>query len=131
VNKKVVLRGISIMVGVVKGMVAVCEGDESNLPNGKVLVSGKLSPQFAILAKTKEASAIIVDGGSLVCHGSLIVREFGIPCVVQAKTPDGKKCATKTLKNGQEVLVDADRGIIYYVKNTEGARCPKENHSSR
>lgn len=42
----------------------------------------------------------------MLCHAAMVAREFKIPCIV------GTDNATKILKDGQEVLVDADRGIV-------------------
>ena len=48
----------------------------------------------------------IADEGVLTCHASIVSREFKIPCVV------GTKIGTKILKDGDEVEVDATKGII-------------------
>jgi pyruvate,water dikinase len=50
--------------------------------------------------------AIITDEGGLTCHAAIIARELKIPCVV------GTKITTKFLKNGDNVEVDANNGII-------------------
>lgn len=58
----------------------------------------------------KLAKAIITDEGGITCHAAIISRELGIPCIV------GTKIATKILKDGDLVEVDADRGIIKIIK---------------
>ena len=54
----------------------------------------------------KKASAIITDEGGLSCHAAIVARELGIPCII------GTKIATKVLKDGDRVEVDADKGIV-------------------
>jgi len=54
----------------------------------------------------KNFSAIVTDEGGLTCHASVVAREFKKPCIV------GTKIATKVLKNGDLVEVDANCGII-------------------
>ena len=54
----------------------------------------------------KKASAIITDEGGMSCHAAIISREFGLPCIV------GTKIATRSIKDGDKVEVDADKGIV-------------------
>ncbi|MEM7825675.1 MAG: putative PEP-binding protein, partial [Candidatus Aenigmatarchaeota archaeon] len=54
-----------------------------------------------------KCAAIITDSGGQTCHAAIVSREMRIPCVV------GTLAATKILKDGQEVTVDAYRGLIY------------------
>ncbi len=42
--------------------------------------------------------------GSLLSHGSIVAREYGIPAVVNVGP------ATRIIANGQRLLVDGDRG---------------------
>jgi pyruvate,water dikinase len=44
--------------------------------------------------------------GGLMSHAAIVSRELGIPCIV------GTKIATKELKDGDLVEVDADKGIV-------------------
>ncbi|MEM5793803.1 MAG: PEP/pyruvate-binding domain-containing protein [Candidatus Aenigmatarchaeota archaeon] len=52
---------------------------------------------------TKKYTPLLVSN----CHAAIVSREMRIPCVV------GTLAATKVLKDGQEVTVDAYRGLIY------------------
>jgi pyruvate,water dikinase len=54
----------------------------------------------------KIASAIITDKGGRTSHAAIVSRELGIPCIV------GSNNATKVLKNGQAVTVDASGGQV-------------------
>ena len=51
-------------------------------------------------------SILFTDEGGLTAHAAIVAREFGIPCIV------GTKSATKVLKDGDLVEVDADKGIV-------------------
>ena len=51
-------------------------------------------------------AALVTDIGSSVSHGAVVAREYGLPCVVN--TID----ATRTLRTGDRVRVDGDRGVV-------------------
>jgi len=78
---------------------------------GEILVAPMTRPEFVPLMK--KASAIITDEGGITSHAAIVSRELGIPCVI------GTKIATKLLKNGDEVEVDADNGIIKILNKKE------------
>lgn len=75
---------------------------------GSVLVTGMTNPQM--ITFIKKAGAIITDQGGVTCHAAIISREFGIPCVV------GTSIATKFLKTGDLVEVDANNGVVKILK---------------
>jgi pyruvate,water dikinase len=58
----------------------------------------------------KIAAAIVTDEGGTTCHAAIASRELKVPCVV------GTRIATKILKDGDVVEVDADNGIIRIIK---------------
>ena len=58
----------------------------------------------------KKAAAIVTDDGGLTCHAAIVARELKTPCVV------GTKIATKVLKDGDMVEVDANKGIVKKIK---------------
>ena len=57
-----------------------------------------------------KATAIVTDMGGISSHGAIVSRELGIPCII------GTKIATKVLKDGDMVEVDADKGIVRRIK---------------
>jgi pyruvate,water dikinase len=61
-------------------------------------------PEF--LPAMKKAVAIITDEGGLTCHAAIVARELKRPCII------GTKNATKILRDGDYVEVDANNGII-------------------
>ena len=71
---------------------------------GQVLVSGSTGPEMILACK--KAGAIITDEGGIISHAALVSRELGIPAII------GTKVATKILKNGDLVEVDANNGIV-------------------
>lgn len=61
-------------------------------------------PEFVPLMK--KAAAIITDEGGITCHAAIVSRELNIPCII------GTRIATKVLKDGDYIEVDADNGIV-------------------
>ena len=59
----------------------------------------------------KKAAAIITNNGGMTCHAAIVSREMQIPCLVG--TTSRGQAATKTLKNGETVTVDAKNGVVY------------------
>ena len=78
------------------------------MKEGDILVASMTSPDY-ILAMRK-ASAILTDEGGMTCHAAIVSRELKIPCLVSTKI------ATKILKDGNEVEVDAEKGIVKILK---------------
>lgn len=69
-----------------------------------ILVSAATSPN--LMPAIRKAAAIVTDEGGLTCHAAIVSRELGIPCVI------GTKIATKVLKDGDLVEVDAEKGTV-------------------
>ena len=78
------------------------------MDKGDVLVSPMTSPDFVLAMK--KASAVITDAGGITCHAAIVSRELKIPCIV------GTKIATKVLKDGDLVEVNANKGIVKIIK---------------
>ena len=71
---------------------------------GDIIVSTMTTPDF--VPAMQKAAAIITDEGGITCHAAIVARELNKPCVI------GTKFATEILKDGDEVEVDADNGIV-------------------
>lgn len=80
------------------------ESEVPFLQCGEVLVSYMTVPTF--LPAMKRAVAFITDEGGITCHAAIVARELKKPCII------GTKIATKVLKDGMTVEVDADNGIV-------------------
>ncbi|MDZ7798311.1 MAG: PEP-utilizing enzyme [Patescibacteria group bacterium] len=101
-----ILKGKCGNKGQVKGRVCrvVKVEDMKKMKQGDILVTIMTSPRLAgVFSKAK---AFITDEGGITSHAAIVSREMNIPCVI------GTKIATKVLKDGDKVLVDADKGII-------------------
>ncbi|OGG14478.1 hypothetical protein A2773_05995 [Candidatus Gottesmanbacteria bacterium RIFCSPHIGHO2_01_FULL_39_10] len=98
--------GQSACPGKVKGIVKIVNTieDMKEMSDGDVLLSAATSPR--IISAIRKAAAIVTDEGGLTCHAAIISREFNIPCVI------GTGMATKVLKDGDRVEVDATKGIV-------------------
>ena len=58
----------------------------------------------------KNVLGIITNEGGIACHAAIISRELNVPCLV------GTKNATKILRNGDLVELDANNGIAKIIK---------------
>jgi phosphohistidine swiveling domain-containing protein len=100
------LRGSTAYPGYARGTVRIVNRPE-DVPNvnvGDILVSVATTP--SIILAMKRAAAIVTDEGGLTCHAAIVSRELHIPCVV------GTKRATRALRDGDTVEVDAHRGVV-------------------
>ncbi|MBS3166574.1 hypothetical protein J4444_05625 [Candidatus Woesearchaeota archaeon] len=62
------------------------------------------------LSLINQAAAIITDAGGILSHAAISARELKKPCVI------GTKNATKVLKDGDVVEVDATKGTVRKIK---------------
>jgi len=104
------IKGHSASPGKVAGKVRVVfrAQDSRELKKGEVLVCPMTSPDY--VPAMKRAAAIVTDEGSLLCHAAIVSRELGKPCVVNTKV------ASKILRDGDLIEVDADEGIVRIIK---------------
>ncbi len=98
-------RPVSAGVAVGKVFKLYSMHDLVNMPKGAILVTRNSTPR--LVKAVEKAAAILAERGNTTDHMASVVREFKIPCIV--KIPG----IFSTLRNGQEVTVDATRGIIY------------------
>ncbi len=79
--------------------------DEMNaMKQGEILISEFTAPE--LMNAIEKASAIVTDLGGMLSHAAIISRERGIPCLVATKS------ASKAFHDGENVIVDLERGII-------------------
>ena len=104
------IKGQTSYAGFVIGKVRIIREskDVSKLNKGEILVTRMTGPDY-IFAMQK-AAAIITDIGGVTSHASVISRELGKPCIT------GTISATKLLKTGDLIEVDADKGIVRILK---------------
>jgi phosphohistidine swiveling domain-containing protein len=104
------INGMPASRGKASGMVKVCRTKEdfAGFEEGMVLVTSMTRPEFVPLMK--KAAAIVTDEGGITCHAAIVSRELGVPCVI------GTKVATKVLKDGDLVEVNANHGQVRKVE---------------
>lgn len=100
------VRGLGAAPGEASGAVRVVSAREQagELQEGEVLVTHMTAPDWVPLMR--RAAAIVTDSGGMTCHAAIVSRELGIPCVV------GTGEATKKLRDGEVVTVDAGAGVV-------------------
>lgn len=102
------LKGISVSGGRITANVVVhLSSPNPTRPStdGVILVAKEIQPQDISLLQN--VRGIITEIGGQTSHGAILARELGIPALVAATN------ATKILKTGERVTLDADRGVVY------------------
>lgn len=100
------IKGVGASGGKVRGRVC----NVTNLSHfnkvkpGDILVTVMTRPEYLPLMRL--ASAFVTDEGGITCHAAIISREMKKPCII------GTKIATRILHDGDEVEVDANKGIV-------------------
>ncbi|PIN76360.1 hypothetical protein COV17_02805 [Candidatus Woesearchaeota archaeon CG10_big_fil_rev_8_21_14_0_10_36_11] len=123
INEELVKIGFSeeeIKVSEIKGTVA-CRGkaigtvkivrtvhDILKIKKGDILVAVTTHPDY--VPAMQKSAAIVTDEGGMLSHAAIVSRELGIPCVV------GTTNATKILRHGSKVEVDATNGVIRVIE---------------
>jgi len=112
---KILAKGTGIGTGIHTGEVFVVTDDGNSLKDfekGQILVAR--STNNDMMNEIKKASALIVEEDGLGSHAAIAGLALDIPVVVGATN------ATKILKTGSVVTVDADKGIIHYDSDSKG-----------
>jgi len=89
---------------VVAGDLEALRKSMEEFQEGEVLVTSMTQPNMMPVAR--RAGAIIADEGGITSHAAIISRELGVPCIV------GCLQAMQVFENGDNVEVDADKGIV-------------------
>ena len=87
-----------------RALVALTPQEAVGIKKGEILVVPQTTPDFVIFMR--KAGAIVTEEGGITCHAAIVSRELGVPCVV------GTKVATRVLKTGDLVEVDANSGVV-------------------
>lgn len=106
-EKKLLCRGLAASPGSAVGRVVFVPGTSeiSKVVDGDIIVAKMTTPDM--VPALRKAGAVVTDEGGRTCHAAILSRELGIPCIVGARN------ATKILSEGQRVLVDATRGVVF------------------
>ena len=107
INKDVEeIKGNIAFRGKVSGRVKILKKveDLKDFKDGEIIVTSMTDPRY--LSAMKKAKAFVTDEGGITCHASIIAREMKKPCIIATKI------ATRVLKDGDDVEVDANKGIV-------------------
>ncbi len=120
---KTLIRGLSASPGIARGKIKIINDiDElARIKEGDILVTAMTNPDM--VPAMRRAEAVVTDEGGRTCHAAIVSRELGIPCIV------GVGDATKELNEGDNVTVDATRGVVYQgfvLEEKEGSNTPSE-----
>ncbi len=80
----------------------------SKFKRGEILVTDETNASFMPLIQ--KAKAFITDKGGILCHAAIVAREMKKPCIT------GTKNATRVLKDGDFIEINANKGIIRKIK---------------
>jgi phosphoenolpyruvate synthase/pyruvate phosphate dikinase len=100
------LNGFAVSPGKVTGIASVIMNPnefDKMLPDS-ILVCPLTTPAWTQLFP--HATALVTDIGSILAHGSIVAREYGIPAVL------GVGDATQRIKTGDRLEVDGSRGMV-------------------
>ena len=105
-----IVRGQTASAGVASGPVKIIMTTEEldKIQEGDVMVTPMTNPDMVVAMK--KACAIITDEGGITSHAAIVSREMQIPCIV------GTENATKVLRDGDIITVDATHGKVVFGK---------------
>ena len=111
-------KGANIVGSPVKAKVRIIRRDYGDkaatqaqidaMEQGEVLVSETTDPE--LMGAFHKACAVVTDIGGLLSHAAITARELNLPCIV------GTGNASKVLKTGDLVEVDAEKGIVHILQ---------------
>ncbi len=104
------IKGTVASPGKVRGIakIIITQADQRKMKDGDVLISTMTTPR--LMTAVSKAVAIVTDEGGMTAHAAIVARELKIPCVV------GTRIATKVLKDGDMVEVNANLGVVKILK---------------
>jgi len=105
-NKDWKIRGLIANKGKITGRAKVLENSNEidSFKKGEILVTYMTTMEFTPVFR--KAAAVITDEGGMSSHAAIVSREFSLPCIV------GTKTATRLIKSGDLINVDAIKGVI-------------------
>ena len=106
INNTKEIKGQTAYPGRVSGIVSIVisKDDLKNVQEGSILVSPSTTVDYVPVLK--KVIAIVTEEGGVLSHASVIFLELHIPCVI------GTKNATQVLKDGDNIVVDANNGVV-------------------
>ncbi|NOY72805.1 MAG: pyruvate, phosphate dikinase [Gammaproteobacteria bacterium] len=100
------LKGVAVAAGYAEGVACVIQSPEqgTEMSEGEVLVAPSTDPGWTPLFL--HASALVMETGGYLSHGSIVAREYGIPAVVNVPG------IMQEIKNGDALSVDGNLGCV-------------------
>lgn len=100
------MRGFPVSSGRVTAPASVVFGPSEfdKMRPGTILVSPLTTPAWTHLFA--QAAGLVTDMGSILAHGSIVAREYGIPAVL------GTGNGTVRIRHGQTITIDGDAGTV-------------------
>lgn len=101
-----ILTGVPVSNGECEGIVRIVHSadDANKLQKGEIMVARFTdigwTPYYSIV------NGLVTEIGSSLSHGAVVAREYGLPTIVNVKG------ATKLLKNGDHIVMNASKGTI-------------------
>ncbi len=105
-----IVKGLGVSKGVTRAIAQVISPDyhhHERIPAGSVIILPNVITDYLNLIR--KSAGFIMEKGSAVCHGAILAREMGIPAIV------GANKATSLIKTGDQILVDGDKGEVFFV----------------
>ena len=100
------MLGFPVSSGIITAKASVVKGPSEfdKMEPGTILVSPLTTPAWTQLFA--HAVGLVTDIGSILAHGSIVAREYGIPAVL------GVGNGTIRIKHGQTITIDGDAGTV-------------------
>jgi rifampicin phosphotransferase len=103
------LSGISLTTGRVEGQAWVLREPHTNLPDSfdparTILVARSVDAGW--IATFSRVAGVVVETGGDLSHGSIILREIGLPAVTNVSG------VTRTIQTGDFITLEASNGIV-------------------
>jgi len=100
------LNGFAVSSGTVTAPASVIlsQNDFDKMEPGSILVAPNTTPAWTQLFA--HAVGLVTDMGSILAHGSIVAREYGIPAVL------GVGDGTVRITHGQSITIDGDAGSV-------------------
>ena len=100
------LAGFAVSSGTVTAPASVIlsPNDFDKMVPGSILVAPNTTPAWTQLFA--HAVGLVTDMGSILAHGSIVAREYGIPAVL------GVGNGTVRIEHGQSITIDGDAGSV-------------------
>ncbi|MGI6123484.1 MAG: pyruvate kinase [Acetivibrionales bacterium] len=110
----ILMRGIGVTQKSAVGTLCVCKNEEEALKNfngGEILVIPETTNR--LMSLLRRAKGIITEKGDISSHAAIVGLSLDVPVIC------GAEHATKVLRSGITVTMDASTGVVYSGSNDE------------